>query len=223
MSVAKQNILCVIPARAGSKRLKGKNNRELKGKPLIGYSIEYAQGQIGGDILVSTDDAQSKEIALSYGVEVMDRPADLAQDDTTTLAVLEDILSKTSKEYNWLVLLQPTNPLRPATLFDECWNRLIETKASSLLTVSLNTKKIGEIAKDCFKPLTYAYGQRSQDLQPNYYENGLLYIASVEQLKRGVLLNEASLAVVVDHPYATVDIDDQQDWDWAEFLLSREG
>jgi CMP-N-acetylneuraminic acid synthetase len=218
-----QNILTIIPARAGSKRLIGKNNKELKGKPLIAYSIEYAQEQIGGDILVSTDDAQSKEIALSYGVEVMDRPASLAQDVTTTLAVLEDIVNKTSKKYDWVVLLQPTNPLRPAALFEECWTSLQKAKASSLLTVSLNTKKIGEIEEGCFKPLTYAYGQRSQDLKANYYENGLLYIASVEQLKKGVLLNEASMAVVVDHPYATVDIDDQQDWDWAEFLLSREG
>ncbi|MBL6876012.1 MAG: acylneuraminate cytidylyltransferase family protein [Chitinophagales bacterium] len=218
----KPNILTIIPARGGSKRLPGKNIKELNGKPLMAYSIEYAQKHIKGDLVVSTDDEKIAQIAQQYGVEVLIRPAHLAQDDTSTTDVLSQVLLSAEKEYDFVVLLQPTNPLRPENLFQEAWSLLQKEGESSLLTVSLNQHKLGKIKGNHFRPHTYQFGQRSQDLEPLYYENGLLYIAAASLAKSGVLMDENSIAMPIDHPYATVDIDDETDWQWAEFLIQKE-
>tara|TARA_B110000467_G_C18292063_1_gene465480 strand:+ start:832 stop:1500 length:669 start_codon:yes stop_codon:yes gene_type:complete len=218
----KPNILVIIPARGGSKRLPRKNIKELAGKPLLTYSIEYAQQQIEGDVLVSTDDEEIAQIARKHGAEVQLRPAELAMDDTPTIDVLKQLLSTVEKEYDFVVLLQPTNPLRPETLFQEAWTLLQKEGGRSLLTVSLNQHKLGKINCNRFQPYTYQFGQRSQDLDPLYYENGLLYIATVSLVKSGVLMDENSIAMPIDHPYATVDIDDEMDWQWAEFLMQKE-
>ena len=218
----KPNILVIIPARGGSKRLPGKNIKELAGKPLLTYSIEYAQQQIEGDLLVSTDDEEIAQIARKHGAEVQLRPAELAMDDTPTIDVLKQLLSTVEKEYDFVVLLQPTNPLRPANLFQEAWTLLEKEKENSLLTVSLNQHKLGRIKNNRFQPCAYQFGQRSQDLDSLYYENGLLYIATVSLVKSGVLMDENSIAMPIDHPYATIDIDDEMDWQWAEFLIQKE-
>ena len=218
----KPNILVIIPARGGSKRLPGKNIKELAGKPLLTYSIEYAQQQIEGDLLVSTDDEEIAQIARKHGAEVQLRPAELAMDDTPTIDVLKQLLSTVEKEYDFVVLLQPTNPLRPANLFQEAWTLLEKEKENSLLTVSLNQHKLGRIKNNRFQPYAYQFGQRSQDLDSLYYENGLLYIATVSLVKSGVLMDENSIAMPIDHPYATIDIDDEMDWQWAEFLIQKE-
>jgi CMP-N-acetylneuraminic acid synthetase len=216
------NILIIIPARGGSKRLPGKNIKELAGKPLLAYSIEYAQQYIEGDVLVSTDDETIAQIAQKYRAEVQLRPDHLALDNTPTIDVLKQVLLAVDKEYDFVVLLQSTNPLRPENLFQEAWSLLQKEGGRSLLTVSLNQHKLGKINCNRFQPYTYRFGQRSQDLDPLYYENGLLYIATVSLVKSGVLMDENSIAMPIDHPYATVDIDDEMDWQWAEFLIQKE-
>ena len=218
----KPSILIIIPARGGSKRLPGKNIKNLAGKPLLAYSIEYAQQYIEGDVLVSTDDEKVAQIAQKYRAEVQLRPHHLALDNTPTIDVLKQVLLAVDKEYDFVVLLQPTNPLRPENLFQEAWSLLQKEGESSLLTVSLNQYKLGKINRNRFQPYTYQFGQRSQDLDPLYYENGLLYIATVSLVKSGVLMDENSIAMLIDHPYATVDIDDETDWKWAEFLIQKE-
>ena len=218
----KPSILIIIPARGGSKRLPGKNIKNLAGKPLLAYSIEYAQQYIEGDVLVSTDDEKVAQIAQKYRAEVQLRPHHLALDNTPTIDVLKQVLLAVDKEYDFVVLLQPTNPLRPENLFQEAWSLLQKEGESSLLTVSLNQHKLGKINCNRFQPYTYQFGQRSQDLDPLYYENGLLYIATVSLVKSGVLMDKNSLAMPIDHPYATVDIDDEMDWQWAEFLIQKE-
>lgn len=220
--VNKPSILTIIPARGGSKRLPGKNIKELNGKPLLGYSIEYAQQFIEGDVLVSTDDEKIAQIAQQYDIEVQIRPTHLALDNTPTIDVLKYVLMSVEKEYDFVVLLQPTNPLRPENLFQEAWNLLQKEKGSSLLTVSLNQHKLGKLKGNHFQPYTYQFGQRSQDLDPLYYENGLLYITASELLKEGVLMDDNSIAMPINHPYATVDIDNEIDWQWAEFLIQKE-
>ena len=217
----KPNILVIIPARGGSKRLPRKNIKELAGKPLLTYSIEYAQQQIEGDVLVSTDDEEIAQIARKHGAEVQLRPAELAMDDTPTIDVLKQLLSTVEKEYDFVVLLQPTNPLRPETLFQEAWTLLQKEGGRSLLTVSLNQHKLGKINNGVFMPTSYNFGERSQDLSPLYYENGLIYISSTSLIKKGILMNERSVPMIVNHTYSSVDIDTELDWNWAEFLIQQ--
>ena len=213
--------LVIIPARAGSKRIAGKNRKELKGKPLIAYSIEYAQKHINADIIISSDDPLIHPIAESYGVSVLNRDASLAQDTSLTIDVLKDVIEQQSKEYENVVLLQPTNPLRPIGLFEKAWKAYQKSNENGLLTVTKNDKKLGTVSAEVYTPATYTFGQRSQDLEDLFYENGLLYILPTSLISKGVLLGEKPLAIEVSHPFSSVDIDTELDWDWAELILEK--
>jgi N-acylneuraminate cytidylyltransferase len=106
-------------------------------------------------------------------------------------------------------------------MFKEAFELLQEKQSDCLITVSLNQHKLGKIEHSTFKPFTYEFGQRSQDLEPLYYENGLLYLCSYDLAKNGKLISEKPTAMLIDHPYASVDIDTELDWKWAE-LISKE-
>ena len=219
--ISAPSILIIIPARAGSKRIKGKNTKPFNGFPLIEHSIKYAQNYIGGDIIISTDDKQIVSIAEQYNVPIQWRNVSLAQDQTPTTVVIKDVVTRVEKSYDLVALLQPTNPLRPKKMFKEALKLLEEKKSDSLLTVSLNEHKLGKIKHSAFKPYTYEFGQRSQDLEPLYYENGLLYVCSYELAKNGKLMSEYPTAMLIEHPHGSVDIDTELDWKWAE-LISKE-
>ena len=214
-------ILVIIPARAGSKRIKGKNTKPFNGIPLVEYSIKYAQRNIGGDIIISTDDKQIGSIAEQHNVPILWRNESLTQDQTPTNDVIKDVIERVEKSYDFVVLLQPTNPLRPKKMFKEAIKLLEEKKSDSLITVSLSEHKLGKIKHSAFKPYTYKFGQRTQDLEPLYYENGLLYLCSYELAKSGKLISENPTAMIIEHPFASVDIDTELDWKWAE-LISKE-
>ena len=221
MMSSSSKILVIIPARAGSKRILGKNTKRFNSIPLIEHSIKYAESHIDGDIIISTDDKQIESIAEQYNVPILWRNESLAQDQTPTTDVVQDVIKRLDKTYDFVVLLQPTNPLRPKKMFKEALKLLEEKKSDSLLTVSLSEHKLGKINHSVFKPYTYEFGQRSQDLGPLYYENGLLYLCSCELAKNGKLMSEKPIAMVIDHPFASVDIDTEIDWKWAE-LISEE-
>ena len=214
-------ILVIIPARAGSKRIKGKNTKPFNGMPLVEHSIKYAQRNIGGDIIISTDDKQIGSIAEQHNVPILWRNESLTQDQTTNTDVIKDVIERVEKSYDFVVLLQPTNPLRPKKMFKEAIKLLEEKKSDSLITVSLSEHKLGKIKHSAFKPYTYEFGQRTQDLEPLYYENGLLYLCSYELAKSGKLISENPTAMIIEHPFASVDIDTELDWKWAE-LISKE-
>jgi CMP-N-acetylneuraminic acid synthetase len=213
--------LVIIPARAGSKRIVGKNSKELKGKPLVAYSIEYAQKYIHADIIISTDDPLIAEITKSYGVNCLNRTEDLAKDTSPTIDVLKDVLNRQNKTYENVVLLQPTNPLRPDNLFGKAWIEYQKSPQDGLLTVSKNDKKLGAISNGKYTPTSYKFGQRSQDLEDLYYENGLLYILPTSLISQGVLMGKNPTALNVDHPFGSVDIDTELDWLWAELILEK--
>ena len=106
-------------------------------------------------------------------------------------------------------------------MFKEAIKLLQEKKNDSLITVSLCEDKLGKIKQSAFKPYSYEFGQRSQDVEPLYYENGLLYLCSYELAKNGKLISENPTAMIIEHPFASVDIDTELDWKWAE-LISKE-
>lgn len=70
-------------------------------------------------------------------------------------------------------------------------------------------------------PYNYTLGQRSQDLEPLYYENGLLYITAANTIRQGYIMTENSLPFAVEHPFAKVDIDTQDGFDYAAFLIQH--
>lgn len=221
----KYKYITIIPARGGSKRLPGKNTHLLNGIPLICHSINYSlnNSQIVGTY-VSTDAEDIKMISREAGAHIINRPVELADDYTTSAAVMKhavEFLTAQGVEFDYVVLLQATNPLRPKSLLDEAINIIEKGKNDSLFTVNRSEKKLGKIIDGKFVPWNYKFGQRSQDLDPLYYENGLLYITSKELLLQEVIEGQTAYPLVVNHPFGEVDIDTVDDFHYAEFMLNQ--
>jgi len=213
--------IAIIPARGGSKRLPNKNTLLLDGIPLLVHSILYAQKnkEIIDAIYVSTDDATIKKIAENYGVNVIDRPANLSGDDEPTVSAVKHVLENIKEEVENVILLQPTNPLRPTDLLKECFQKFTTSNGESLFTVSQNHQKLGKIKDNKFVPFNYTIGQRSQDLEPLFFENGLLYITKANAILNDTIITENAFPFVVNHIFASVDIDTQDDFDYAAHLI----
>lgn len=212
--------LTIIPARAGSQRLPGKNMRQLGDKPLLWHSIAYAQDSGFSNVVVTSNDARVLEYAKEVGVEVIKRPDALAGNEEPVITALQHAVNQLQKKYDAVILLQPTNPLRPEGLLKEAIAVFEREDCDSLMTVSRNEHKLGTIFNNQFIPYNYEMGQRSQDLEPLYYENGLLYIFKTALLNQGKLLGEQNYSLIVDHPFAEIDIDTEADFKKAEFFLN---
>lgn len=216
--------IAIIPARGGSKRLPNKNILLLDGIPLIAHSIMYAQqnANLIDAIFVSTDDEKIKEIALKYGAQVIERPKELSGDLEPTVSALKHCLeSINDASIENVILLQPTNPLRPENLFQQAFKTYHKNNYDSLFTVTKNHQKLGKIVSNKFLPFNYEIGQRSQDLGPLYFENGLLYISKVKAILNDEIITKNAFPYVVNNSFANVDIDTQEDFDYAEYLLKK--
>lgn len=217
--------ITIIPARGGSKRFPGKNTHDLNGCPLICHSIEYSlkNPSVGGTY-VSTDAEDIKSISRMAGAEIIERPADLADDYATTAAAMKhavQYLLDKGIDFDYVVLLQATNPLRPKNLLKEAIDIIEQGNNDSLFTVNKSEKKLGKIIDGKFVPWNYKFGQRSQDLDPLYYENGLLYISSKELLLREIIEGPTAYPLVVNHPFGEVDIDTVEDFHYAEYMINQ--
>jgi CMP-N-acetylneuraminic acid synthetase len=215
--------IAIIPARGGSKRLPNKNTLLLGGIPLIAHSILYAQknSAIIDEIYVSTDDEFIKKIALQYGAKVIDRPESLSGDFEPTASALKHVLESLDFDVENVILLQPTNPLRLKKLLQEAFKVYQKGNQDSLFTVSQNHQKLGKIANNTFVPFNYEIGQRIQDLEPLYFENGLLYISKAKLILEGKIISEIAFPYDVNSIFANVDIDRKEDLDYAEYLFNK--
>jgi CMP-N-acetylneuraminic acid synthetase len=215
--------IAIIPARGGSKRLPNKNLLLLDGMPLLAHSIFYAKANsnIIDDVFVTTDDASIKEIALQFGAKVIDRPSEISGDFEPTITAVQHAIASLDFEIENVILLQPTNPLRPKNLLVDCFEVYEKSGVNSLFTVSQNHHKLGKIDDNQFVPFNYKIGQRSQDLEPLYFENGLLYISKVNVINNHNIISEDAFPYIVNHIFATVDIDTKDDFDYAEYLLHK--
>lgn len=213
--------IVLIPARGGSKRLPRKNVLPLAGKPLIAHSIEYAKNE-GIPVYVSTDDEEIKDISAQYGAEIIDRPEELASDFATTASVLKhtaEYLMDKGVEFDYVILLQATNPLRPSGMLKNAITVIEEERPASLMGVNPILRKQGRIVNNHFEPVNYHFGQRSQDMEIWYYENGLLYITSKQKCLEGVVMTPDAIPYIVDHIYGEIDIDTIDDFKKAEFFI----
>ncbi|MGB3607699.1 cytidylyltransferase domain-containing protein [Psychroserpens sp.] len=212
--------IAVIPARGGSKRLPKKNILDLNGKPLIAHSILYALAQKEiDDVYVSTNDPAIKTVALTFGAKVIDRPEAISGDHEPTITSVQHVLERLDFDVDQVVLLQATNPLRPKSLFTNAFKHFLEQQTDCLFTVTRNHDKLGHIQNNRFIPFNYTPGQRSQDLKPLFFENGLLYITKASAIKKGFIISETGFPFEVSHPFASVDIDTAEDFEYANFVL----
>jgi CMP-N-acetylneuraminic acid synthetase len=222
--------IAIIPARGGSKRIPEKNIQMFGGVPLLVHSIQYALAnkEIIDDVYVSTDDLTIKSIALANGAKVIDRPATISGDLEPTVSALKHVLESIDEEIDNVVLLQPTNPLRPENLLKDAFDVYKSGSYESLFTVSRNHQKLGKIIENKFQPFNYAIGQRSQDLEPLFFENGLLYITKASLIlpldctrDDSKIISENAFPFEVNHIFANIDIDTPEDLEYGEYLYQK--
>jgi CMP-N-acetylneuraminic acid synthetase len=222
------NYVAIIPARGGSKRLPGKNIREFASFPLIYYSIKYALNCSRiSKVYVSTDDDEIAQIAIKYGAEVIFRPEILATDTATTTSVLEHVIIEIQKKDikpNGIVTLQVTNPLRTKELIEDgldLFEKEYDT-LDSVVSVSLNKHKLGEIDNDYFVPTLYKREQRSQDIKKYYYENGMLYISKTSViLEQGSIFGDRVKPLITNSLFSSIDIDTLDDFQLGELIFEK--
>lgn len=216
-----EKVLAVIPARGGSKGLPRKNILRVKGKPLIWYSYEVALKSAFIDLtILSTDDDEIIEEANRFKIYVpFKRPPELASDSAATI----DTILYTCDcfpEYKYVVLLQPTSPMRLTRDIDQCFELLQSTQAPACVTVceprhkpewmfNVNQNlKISPLLKIDKTPT------RRQELAPVYALNGSVYIAQIDWLKNTKSFTaEGSIAKIMPGS-RSIDIDTQEDLDY---------
>lgn len=222
--------IVIIPARGGSKRIPEKNIQLLGGLPLLVHSIKYAvaNSNIIDDVYVSTDDDNIKKIALACGAKIIDRPDCISGDFEPTISALKHVLESIETDVENVILLQPTNPLRPNNLLKEAFELYQKENYDSLFTVTRNYQKLGKIIGNKFQSFNYTIGQRSQDLEPLFFENGLLYITKASLIlpldcarADSKIISENAFPFEVNHIYANVDIDTLEDFEYAEYLINK--
>jgi len=182
-----KKVIAIIPARGGSKGLPGKNILPVGGKPLLAWTIEAAsKARYIDRLILSSDDEAIIAVARQFGCEVpFRRDAQLAADDSPTMAVVFDALDR-CPGYDWVVLLQPTSPLRIAEDIDKALERCVALKAPACVSVCeaeqspywMYTLQAG----DRLSPLLPTGATRRQDLPPVYVLNGAAYVADVTWL-----------------------------------------
>jgi N-acylneuraminate cytidylyltransferase len=202
-------ILGVIPARGGSKGIPRKNIKMIAGKPLIAWSIEAAKNAILLDrFVVSTEDHEIADISRKYGAEVIDRPAELATDEASTVSVLQHALSVLKADT--VAILQPTSPIRDNDLIDRCIEKYQDIGADNLAT--------GFICKF----MEYgSYTERRQDLKGFFYDDGNVYVIKAELVRRGEAFGKKVERLETTREQ-NVEIDDEFDfWVAEQILLKR--
>lgn len=223
--------LVVIPARGGSKGIPMKNIYPVNRKPLLTYSLEMiSQAMFDGDVVVSTDSEQIKEVALrTAGIEVVDRPQDISGDKANTEAALLHALEVMEKRkgyfYDAVVTLQATSPLRKASTVEACFKKYEEErdKYDALLTLTETRAdywvKEGE---DHYRRLYPDAPRRRQDREPIYIENSAVYITDKQSLKEtGSVLGHHVNGYVIPEREG-VDINEPIDIILAEELIKIE-
>ncbi|XDD45075.1 acylneuraminate cytidylyltransferase family protein [Leptospira sp. WS39.C2] len=224
-------ILALIPARAGSKRLPGKNIRLLGGKPLIVWSIEVTKAipEIC-DVLVSTDSQEIAEIAKKFGGYVpWLRPNSLSTDTSSSIEMAIHALDwyeENRGKVDGILLLQPTSPFRSKTMIEK-GIRLFMEKQTAVVSVSkthTHPSWMFTIQNDTLVPFSDSSGtnQRSQDLEPMYVVNGSFYLTKPEDLKSTKSFFKPIVSpLLVENELEAIDIDTLIDFQFAEFLLSQ--
>jgi CMP-N,N'-diacetyllegionaminic acid synthase len=223
-----KTFLAIIPARGGSKRLPRKNVLYLAGKPLIAWTIEAGLNSKYIDkVIVTSDDDAILDISKQFCAETIKRPAELASDTATTFDAIKHAIDNT-EAYDYIVLLQPTSPLRNADHIDEAIELLMEKGADAVVSVCemdhsplwSNTlpddKSMNGFLRDD------VLNKRSQDLEKYYRINGAIYICKTDKLlkEKSFFLKENIFAYTMDRK-SSVDIDEEMDFEMANILIDK--
>lgn len=239
--VARPEVLAIIPARGGSKGIPLKNIRDFAGYPLIAYSIAAGkQAECVTRVVVSTDNDRIADVALRHGAEVpFRRPDELAGDYSLDLPVFQHALHWLAENEGYqpevVVQLRPTSPIRPRGCVDDAVRVLLANpsadSARGVVPAGQNPHKMWHIdaASGQMQPLLRVegiaepYNAPRQELPPVYWQTGHIdAIRPAAILEKGSMSGDVILPLLLDARY-TVDIDNLNDWQRAEWLVLHGG
>lgn len=223
-------LLFLIPARGGSKGIPGKNIRLLGGKPLIAWAIDLARKFASdADICLSTDSRSIADVAEQYGLPVpFLRPEPMAGDQSPTReAILHalDHYRSQGRHYDAVVLLQPTSPFRKPE--DVSRALALYKKELDMVVTVVETRAnpyyvLFEENADGFLVKSKSGDFSSRQACPKVWEfNGAVYVINAEAVQKMNISNFTRICKSEMDPIASVDLDTETDWAWAEFLIGR--
>lgn len=223
--------IAIIPARSGSKGLKDKNIKELCGKPLLAYSIECAiESQKFDKIFVSTDSLEYASIAEKYGADASFLRTKTNSSDTAgswnVVREVVECFEKQNENYDNIMLLQPTSPLRSTEDINNCFQLMQEKEARAILSVTevehsplwCNTLDV-DLCMDNFVDERYL-GIPRQKLPIFYRLNGAIYLLKRDELNKKSMFRDNCYAYIMPNN-RSVDIDSELDFKIAEYLLEQ--
>lgn len=227
-----KTFLAIVPARVGSKGLKKKNIKELCGKPLLYWSIDAGlKSKYIDEIMVTTDDHQIAEVAKKYGAKVpFIRPKFLAKDNTSSFDVIEHAIDYykrfQKKEFDYVVLLEPTSPLRESIDIDNSIEKLINSSAYSIVGIS-KTESQNPSFLVLKNKQSYISGYenpnikviRRQKIKSVYFLEGSIYISRTDVLlNKKSFYHDKTLGYEMQK-YKSLEIDDIYDFVMIEALM----
>ncbi len=224
-------ILSIIPARGGSKGIKRKNIKPILNKPLVAYSIEASlRSKYITRTLVSSEDDEILDISKQFGAEILKRPLELAQDETKTAPVMLDVVEKLEQEGykpDYVVLLQPTCPLRDENYIDSAFEFYFEAikkgydSCFGAYDIGYTHSKWRVLHDEKLEALyDFRIRPRRQDISEHYKmlaENGAFYALYCETLKKAKdFIGYNPIAYVTPR---IIDIDTEDDFRKVENIL----
>lgn len=220
-------VIAIVPARGGSKGIPKKNIKMLIDKPLIAWTISEAKKAKYIDrLIVSTDNEEIADISRQWGAEVpFLRPAELAKDETPGIEPILHALEK-FPDYEYVIVLQPTTPLRQVKDIDAAIELCVTNKSKFCVSVTeskivpewmFNINENGNLNALIDDDIPY----QRQKAKKTYMLNGAIYIGKREELfKTRSFITPETIAYVMPQE-RSVDIDDMSDFKWTEFLLEK--
>ena len=228
MAVMTKSFLAIIPARGGSKGLKRKNVLPLADKPLISWTIEASlNSKYITDTYVSSEDSEILDIAKQYKAKIVKRPYFLALDDSSSESVVFHTISSIKSNHDYIVLLQPTSPLRDNYDIDSAIETLLEKNADALISVyEVDNKLLKSFVEDensFLKGVSnnkYPFMPR-QKLPKTYMSNGAIYIIKRELfIKNNSFFANKTIKFLMNKT-KSIDIDTLEDFKIVESLLCK--
>lgn len=223
------SVLAIIPARGGSKGVPRKNVRQLAGKPLIAWTIREARNSRYIDrLILSSEDDEIIDVAKQLNCEVpFKRPDELARDDTPGIEPVLHVLETLTDKYEYVVLLQPTSPLRISEDIDNCIETCVENNASACVSVCEAAQHpfwMYQISDTGFMvPLLHmdTIVNRRQDLPAVYILNGAVYVSRVSLLRETKSFISPSTVPYIMPRKRSLDIDEENDFRLCEIILGE--
>ena len=228
VDITMMQVLAIIPARGGSKRIPRKNVALVGGLPLVTHSIRHAiSSQRVTTTVVSTDDAEIAAIARAEGADVIERPLSLANDmsssESALLHVLDARRAVGHEDPALVVFLQCTSPVREPADIDNAVAQFERQGADSLMSACENTKFIWALGAEGARSLNYDYRnrKREQDLDPQFQENGSIYVFRPQLLRATNNRLGGTIAIYSMGYWSSFQVDSQEDLELCDWILRR--